>query len=208
MQDGQKGFTLVEVLVALALMAALAVGLTLVVTQVLDARNQLSEVRANGRDGVVSFLTRVDRQLSQLVPRQIHLAGEKVGDGGLEIKPASRELSWVSGGQWALPLEDYSTRLRLWRVRWEEESQTLYLETSGLLDAVEERIWTAADQLHGVMAVDWAFYYPPAWQPDPVAGSLPSGVRLQLTREEGEYQRLTLLPEVRRARPATTGAGQ
>lgn len=115
----QAGFTLIEVMVALAIMAALGVALTLLLSQVLDTREQLGEARAKGPERLVDFLTRADRQLSQLVVRQAHERGQPVNPNPLNLQNNNQELYWVSAGQWVLPLEDYASRLRLWRLSWD-----------------------------------------------------------------------------------------
>lgn len=191
----QTGFTLLEVLVALAIMAALSAALALLVSQVLDARQQLSEVRAKGPEQLVDFLTRTDRQLSQLVIRQAHERGQPVNPSPLTLLNNNQELYWVAAGQWVLPLEDYASRLRLWRLSWDEAQQILALDSSGLLDAADEQVWTQVDQLEGVTAVAFSFYRDQAWQ-NTLAGSFPKGIRLSITWQGEEYQRLVLLPEL------------
>ncbi len=191
----QQGFTLLEVLVALAIMAALSAALTLLVSQVLDAREQLSEVRAKGPERLVDFLTRTDRQLSQLVVRQAHERGQPINPSPLTLLNNNQELYWVAAGQWVLPLQDYSSRLRLWRLSWDEEDKILSLASSGLLDAADEQEWTEVDQLEEVTALDWAFYRDETWQ-NTLAGSFPKGLRLSLTWQGEDYQRWVLLPEL------------
>ena len=191
----QTGFTLLEVLVALAIMAALSAALALLVSQVLDAREQLSEVRAKGPEQLVDFLTRTDRQLSQLVIRQAHERGQAVNPSPLTLLNNNQELYWVAAGQWVLPLEDYASRLRLWRLSWNEAQQILALDSSGWLDAADEQEWTQVDQLEGVTAVAFSFYRDQTWQ-NTLAGSFPKGLRLSLTWQGEEYQRLVLLPEL------------
>ncbi|WP_404419667.1 type II secretion system minor pseudopilin GspJ [Marinospirillum sp.] len=203
----EKGFTLIEVMVALAIMAALAVALTLLVSQVLDARSQLSEARQEGAEKLVDFLTRVDRQLNQLVVRRPHELGQGLGDGSLLLMNDARELYWVSAGQWVLPLQDYSTRLRLWRLQWDDEEEQLTLAASGLLDAAEEHSWTPVDRLQQVTDLNWAFYHQQSWQTTLPGGQLPAAVRLSLTWKGEDYQRLMLLPEAIRITPAGSSGG-
>lgn len=191
----QAGFTLLEVLVALAIMAALSAALALLVSQVLDARQQLSEVRAKGPEQLVDFLTRTDRQLSQLVIRQAHERGQPINPSPLTLLNNNQELYWVSAGQWVLPLQDYGSRLRLWRLSWNEAQQILALDSSGLLDAADEQVWTQVDQLEGVTALAFSFYRDQTWQ-NTLAGSFPKGIRLSLAWQGEEYQRLVLLPEL------------
>ena len=202
----QAGFTLLEVMVALALLATLTVALTLLVTQVLDAQSQLKEIRTGGQEQLVTFFTRVDRSLSQLVIRRPHDQGQPLGDGSLLLANSARELYWVSGGQWVLPLQDYATRLRLWRLRFDPGEETLYLEASGLLDAAQQQEWTPVDRLQAVTGIHWSFYHQQAWQTTLPPGQLPGGVRLTLTRKGEDYQRLILLPEAIRIHPLA-GAG-
>jgi len=191
----QAGFTLLEVLVALAIMAALSAALTLLVSQVLDARSQLSEVRASGPEKLVDFLTRTDRQLSQLVVRQAHERGQAVNPSPLTMQNNNQELYWVAAGQWVLPLEDYASRLRLWRLSWDEEQQLLSLQSSGLLDAADQQEWTLVDELTEVTAINWDYYRDGTWQ-NTLEGSFPKGLRLTLTWRGEDYQRLILLPEL------------
>lgn len=198
----QAGFTLIEVMVALAIMAALGVALTLLLSQVLDTREQLGEARAKGPERLVDFLTRADRQLSQLVVRQAHERGQPVNPNPLNLQNNNQELYWVSAGQWVLPLEDYASRLRLWRLSWDEETQVLFLESSGLLDAADEQQWTLVDELTEVTAINWAFYRDNSWQ-NTLEGSFPKGLRLTITWRGEDYQRLILLPELIFIRSAT-----
>lgn len=198
----QAGFTLIEVMVALAIMAALGVALTLLLSQVLDTREQLGEARAKGPERLVDFLTRTDRQLSQLVVRQAHERGQPVNPNPLNLQNNNQELYWVSAGQWVLPLEDYASRLRLWRLSWDEETQVLFLESSGLLDAADEQQWTLVDELTEVTAINWAFYRDNSWQ-NTLEGSFPKGLRLGVTWRGEDYQRLILLPELIFIRSAT-----
>lgn len=198
----QAGFTLIEVMVALAIMAALGVALTLLLSQVLDTREQLGEARAKGPERLVDFLTRADRQLSQLVVRQAHERGQPVNSNPLNLQNNNQELYWVSAGQWVLPLEDYASRLRLWRLSWDEETQVLFLESSGLLDAADEQQWTLVDELTEVTAINWAFYRDNSWQ-NTLEGSFPKGLRLGITWRGEDYQRLILLPELIFIRSAT-----
>lgn len=191
----QQGFTLLEVLVALAIMAALSAALALLVSQVLDARQQLSEVRAKGPEQLVDFLTRTDRQLSQLVIRQAHERGQPINPSPLTLQNNNQELYWVAAGQWVLPLQDYGSRLRLWRLSWNKEQKTLLLASSGLLDAADEQEWTQVDELEEVTALDFSFYRDNTWQ-NTLAGSFPKGIRLSITWQGEEYQRLVLLPEL------------
>lgn len=198
----EKGFTLIEVMVALAIMASLAVALTLLVSQVLDARSQLNEIRANGPERLVDFLSRTDRQLSQLVVRQAHERGQPLNSSPLTLQNNNQELYWVAAGQWVLPLEDYASRLRLWRLSWDEEEQLLALQSSGLLDAADEQKWTQVDELTEVTGISWAFYRDEAWQ-NTLEGSFPKGLRLTISWRGEDYQRLILLPELIFIRSAT-----
>ncbi|MFK7161250.1 type II secretion system minor pseudopilin GspJ [Marinospirillum sp. MEB164] len=187
----QQGFTLLEVLVALALLATLGVALTFLLTQVIDARDQLAQRRTQGVDQLVSFVQRVDRQLNQAVVRFPHEFG-RPHQQALVVEQDS--LQWVSAGQWVLPLQDYATRLRVWRLRWLAEEQQLRLESHGWLDLADAAPWQLVDQLDGVSEVEWTFFHQGAWQRN-LPEELPRALRLQLTWQEAVYQRPILLPE-------------
>lgn len=194
--SGQQGFTLLEVLVALAIVGAIFVALLLLVSQVLDARSQLATARSQGQDQLVDFLTRTDRQLSQLVARQTHELGQVLNPAPLTLLNNNRELYWVAAGQWVLPLNDYATRLRLWRLVLDTVTQQLRLESSGLLDAADAQVWTLVAQLDQVSELEWSFYRNNAWQ-NTLEGSFPTGLRLALTWQGANYERLILLPELK-----------
>ena len=189
----QNGFTLIEVMVALALMAAIASALTVLISQTLDARNQLVENRTHSAERIVDFLTRVDQQLSQIVPRYAHERGQRLNTQVLHLQNSNQELYWVATGQWALPVGDYYSRLRLWRLVWSRESQRLSLESSGLLDAALEQVWIEVDHLDGVSAISWSFWQQDKWQTS-LTGGLPSGIRLTLTWQDKTWYRSMLLP--------------
>lgn len=201
----QQGFTLLEVMVALAIMAAIAVALTLLVNQVLDARRQLSEVREQSVEQLVGFLGRVDQQLTQLVLRRTHERGQPVNTQGLVLQNNNQELYWVAAGQWVLPTQDYASRLRLWRLQWLPDEQRLTLASTGQLDAAGEHQWTLVDELSEVDSLDWSFYRQGGWQPT-LQGDFPRGVRLQLRWQEQDFERLILLPEVMLIQAAAEGA--
>lgn len=201
----QQGFTLLEVMVALAIMAAIAVALTLLVSQVLDARRQLSEVREQSVEQLVGFLGRVDQQLTQLVLRRTHERGQPVNTQGLVLQNNNQELYWVAAGQWVLPTQDYASRLRLWRLQWLPDEQRLTLASTGQLDAAGEHQWTPVDELSEVDSLDWSFYRQGGWQPT-LQGDFPRGVRLQLRWQEQDFERLILLPEVMLIQAAAEGA--
>lgn len=191
----QAGFTLLEVMVALAIMAAIAIALSLLVSQVLDAREQLHEVRAEGTEQLVDFLTRVDHQLSQLVVRRAHERGQPLNTQVLDLQNNNREFYWVAAGQWVLPLGDYATRLRLWRLNWNPDDEVLLLESSGFLDSAEAQQWTEVDRLTQVTELDWGFWRQGGWQ-NTLSGDFPQGLRLNLTWKGTQWHRVIVLPEV------------
>ncbi|MBE0505861.1 MAG: type II secretion system minor pseudopilin GspJ [Marinospirillum sp.] len=205
MKHRQSGFTLLEVMVALAIMAAIAVALTLLVSQVLDARRQLSEVREQSAEQLVVFLSRVDQQLTQLVVRQPQERGQAIGSSPLMLLNDNQELYWVAAGQWVLPTQDYASRLRLWRLQWHPQQQRLTLASSGLLDAAGEQQWTQVDELTGVTSLNWSYYRQGSWQTT-LGGDFPRGLRLRIVWQDQQYERLVLLPEVMLIQPATPAA--
>lgn len=197
----QQGFTLLEVLLALAILAALGVGLTLTLSQTLDARKQLTLSRQASVENLVGFLNRTDKQLSQLVARQAQENSRPLNRQPLSLLNNNQELYWVAAGNWVLPQGDYSTRLRLWRLSFNKEKKLLNLEASGLLDAGKEQEWTLVDQLEDITQVDFSFYRNKAWQPT-LRGSFPKGIQLSLTWQGQTYTRLILLPEIIQLRSA------
>lgn len=191
----QAGFTLLEVLLALAILASLGVGLTLILSQTLDARKQVVSQRASSVENLTNFLARTDKQLSQLVPRQAQEAGRPLNRQPLTLLNDNRELYWVAAGQWVLPLSDYASRLRLWRLHFDADKQQLRLEASGLLDAGKEQAWTLVDQLEQVTSFNLSFYRNNSWQPT-LRGGFPAGIRLDIRWQNEDYYRIILLPDI------------
>ncbi len=192
----QQGFTLLEILVVLGILAALTLALTLLVTQVLDARRQLQSARSQGPEPLVDFLQRLDRQLSQLVVRRPHERGQPVGNGFWLQRGGESTLIWVAAGQWSLPWGDHVSRLKTWRLDWDAGQETLTLASSGWLDAAGEVDWVVVDQLTEVSQVNWAFWAQGGWQPVWNDPGLPAGLRLELVWQNETYERWILLPEV------------
>lgn len=201
----QRGFTLLEVMVALALMAAIALALTLLVSQTLDARRQLIDNRIHSPERLVDFLTRVDQQLSQITPRYAHERGQRLNTQALHLQNSNKELYWVAAGQWSLPMGDYYSRLRVWRLVWDPEGQSLILASAGLLDAAEAQEWIEVDRLNDVSEVSWSFWRQNKWQTS-IRSGLPRGVRLTLTWQGQSWYRTILLPDavsLEQAKPST-----
>lgn len=194
-KPSNQGFTLLEVLLTLAILALLGLGLTLALSQTLDARQQLTRQRQLSAEQLTHFFSLTNKQLSQLVARQAHEGGRLLNRQPLTLLNNNQELYWVAAGNWVLPLGDYATRLRLWRLIFNQEKKLLSLEASGLLDAGKEQEWTLVAQLEEVQDLSFSFYRNQAWQPT-LRGSFPKGMRLNLKWQGEDYHRLILLPEV------------
>lgn len=202
----EQGFTLLEVLITLAILASLAVALMFLISQVLTAREHLASARQEGPEQLVDFLTRVDRQLAQLVVRQAFERGRVLNPTPLSLQNNNQELYWVASGQWVLPLNDYASRLRLWRLKWQPEEQLLILEASGVLDAATEQEWTQVASLEQVSALNFSFYRNKNWDTT-LRGGFPKGIRLELTWQKQTYERLILLPEIMQINAPNTRRG-
>lgn len=202
-----QGFTLLEVLLALAILAALGVGLTLTLSQTLDARKQVTVSRQESIERLTDFLNRADKQLSQLVARQAQETARPLNRQPLTLQNNNQELYWVAAGNWVLPLSDYATRLRLWRLNFDKDKKLLSIEASGLLDAGKEQEWTLVDQLEEVSELSFSFYRNKAWQPT-LRGSFPKGIQINLTWQGEDYHRLVLLPEIIQLRSANPRQAQ
>ncbi|MFP3978511.1 MULTISPECIES: type II secretion system minor pseudopilin GspJ [Marinobacter] len=203
---GQRGFTLLEVMVAISITAVIGIGVWQVLNNVIASRDRVDEL-AESFDGLQRAMLLMERDITQIVNRS---ARDIYGD----FKPAltSREDDFslmLTRQGWRNPLG--IRRSSLQRVGWEYTGSEL-----------RRRYWPTVDQgqednsqdlmlLDGVTAFDLRFMndqnsWQPEWPPEQAMASLSPGTRpeiafplaIEITLEHerfGEIVRTFVLPD-------------
>ncbi|MFC0268767.1 prepilin-type N-terminal cleavage/methylation domain-containing protein [Kushneria aurantia] len=172
----QSGFTLLEVMIAIALTALVGLGVAQLVNQLVTARERFATPPPLDAD--VDFSRLVERRLEALVVRPVREQGLLQFNAPLAWRVSPPRLDWVSRGSAALPIGDYYTRLRRQRLEWDSDSQRLTLYSAGLLDAAGAPQWQRVAVLEGVERLDVAFYAGGRWHETPPPDGHSRGVRL------------------------------
>lgn len=191
------GFTLVELLVALAVFAAMAAIAQAALTAVVQARAAL-DLRGAAVDATARALAMIERDLRAVMARPVRadlgarLPALLAGEGGLELSTLGRG---GAGDASTARLERIAYRLgegRLERLRWPapDRADGTRPERAPLLDGVVALRWR-------FLAFDgrWHPRWPPAGAGQPLS-ALPRAAELILEHERlGRLQRLVELPE-------------
>lgn len=192
-----RGFTLVELLVALAVFAAMAAIAQAALTAVVSTRAAL-DLRGKAVDATARTLAMIERDLRAVVARPVRadlgarLPALVAGEGGLELSTLGRG---GAGDASAARLERVGYQLgqgRLERLRWPapDRADGTRPDRAPLLDGVVALRWR-------FLAFDgrWHARWPPAGAGEAVS-ALPRAAELTLEHERlGRLQRLVELPE-------------
>lgn len=198
-----RGFTLLEVLVAVALSALLAVLAYSALTSAFSAAEQVESARLR-LDEVDSALQLLERDLSQLVAKPVATPvgweGEVVGDGSPEVEPFVRftRLGWrnpLNRPRSDLQRVEYRfSEGALWRWHWPNLSDTTLEEPYRLelFNGIEEMQLRFLDRDSGGSNSDLGGSWRDVWDRQ---GKLPEAVEITLQLEDmGEIRRLLPLP--------------
>lgn len=191
--DCQRGFTLLEVVIAIALTALIGLGVASLVQQLVNARERFetpSPLKAE-----IEFARLVERRLEALVVRPVHEQGLLQFNQALDYRPDLQRLEWVSQSSAPLPMGDFYTRLRRQRLEWLPEPGRLTLSSTGLLDAAGTPQWQQVAALEGIDALALDFYHDGRWQAATPPEGESQGVRLTWQGAAGEITLMTQLPE-------------
>lgn len=189
----QQGFTLLEVVIAIALTALVGIAVAALINQLVDSRDQLA--RANPHLSDTRFMRLLSRRLEGLTPRALHAQGQAQLNQLIDYEPSVQRLSWVSADDWPLPVSDHYTRLRRQQLHWLERQKRLVLSSNGLLDAVNPLKWQPVAQLEDVTHLNITFYDGTRWRPAPSPTT--QGIRLNWTRAGQDQVLLVRLPDTR-----------
>ncbi|KAA0019906.1 prepilin-type N-terminal cleavage/methylation domain-containing protein [Salinicola corii] len=190
----QTGFTLLEVVIAIALTALVGLGVAALVNNLTTARTRLAEPTLLYSD--VRWIRLVERRLETLVARPLHEHGQPLLNARLEYSPDSHSLEWVSLADTPLPIGDHYTRLRRMRLQWNPDTQRMTLASTGLLDAAGVPEWQLIARLDDVTQIEWAFFDGSRWNAAPEANAPTLGVRLTWRHDQRPLTLIVQLPEV------------
>jgi general secretion pathway protein J len=203
---GQRGFTLLEVLVAITITAVIGIGVWQVLSGVILSRDRVDEL-AEQFDGLQRAMLLLERDITQIINRPVR---DIYGD----FKPAltSREDDFallVTRQGWRNPLG--IRRSSLQRVGWEYTGSELRRRYWPTLDQGQEDNSQDLLLLEGVTAFDLRFLneqnsWVPEWPSDDAMASLtpgsrpdisfPLGIEITLEHERfGELVRTFVLPD-------------
>lgn len=190
----QNGFTLLEVVIAIALTALVGLGVAALVNNLATARARFAEPTPLYSD--VRWIRLVERRLETLVARPLHEHGQPLLNPRLAYSPDAHLLEWVSLADTPLPIGDHYTRLRRMRLQWNPDSRQLTLASTGLLDAADAPRWQLVARLDDVTQVEWAFFDGSRWNAAPKEDGTTRGVRLSWQHDGQPLTLVVVLPEV------------
>lgn len=189
----QCGFTLLEVIVAIALTALIALTVAALVNGLVTTRERLGEAPQLRRD--TRFLQLLERRLEALTVRPLHVQGQPLLNAPLDYRPDTQTLEWVALGDWPLPVGDHFTRLRRQRLVWDSDDRRLWLESTGLLDAAGTPQWQTSATLDAVERVEFEFHDGARWSAAPPDSGPTRGLRIRWQRDGAKFQTSVLLPQ-------------
>ena len=221
-QDRQRGFTLLEILVAISIFALISAMAYSGLANVLRANEHIEKERAAWRELGLLYL-RMEEDISQIRPRTIYDA-YGVTRAALEARPANSrplddpDIAFTRGGIFLPKLDTTGTpqtstqikrpvRVDLQRVAYRLNERVLSRWTWSELDQAPQSRPQETVVLKDVMEFQLRYYVPKAGWVDnwPMPGAnglapnltdLPSGVEVRLVlKDRGEFKRLFLIHE-------------
>ncbi|MBA1259575.1 prepilin-type N-terminal cleavage/methylation domain-containing protein [Pseudomonas oryzihabitans] len=190
----QAGMTLIEVLLAIALTALLAVLLGSLVNLWLDARGRLA-ARESTNARVLDLCGLLERRLGGLVLRPLQEHRLPLHNALLDWRPAEHRLDWVALDSLPLSAGQGAGRLRRQRLEWDAAQERLRLWRSAELDAVEAPVWQPVFDQPGVERLQLEFHGGGRWLAYPPPAEPTNGVRLTFTLQGAGYVCTFALPQ-------------
>lgn len=204
--NGQQGFTLLEVMIAISITAVIGIGVWQVLNSVIASRDRVDEL-AESFDGLQRAMLLMERDITQIVNRS---ARDIYGDFKPALTSREDDFSLVLTRQgWRNPLG--IRRSSLQRVGWEYTGSELRRRYWPMVDQGQEDNSHDLMLLDGVTAFDLRFMndqnsWEPEWPPDEAMAALSPGSRpeisfplaIEITLEHerfGEIVRTFVLPD-------------
>ncbi|UTW07394.1 type II secretion system minor pseudopilin GspJ [Pseudomonas benzenivorans] len=210
-----RGFTLLELLIAIAIFALLGLGTYRMLDSVLRTDSATRAHEQQLRE-LVRAMAAFERDVLQVVARPVRdpfgdarpaLLGEEVGGAAVELSRAG----------WRNPLG--RVRAGVQRVRWQLSGEQWQRRYWNVLDQAQDSQPQVQQALHGVMRLQLRYqdglgawhdsWPPPGGRGDEALVVLPQALELVLEhRRYGELRRLLRLPEVPPQQQAPAAGGE
>jgi general secretion pathway protein J len=198
----QAGFTLLEVMLAVALFALVAVGAITAMNQAVDSQQILFE-NEERLTQLQKALFRIERDLLQAAPRPIvdpfgaHLPAFQAPDGGKDGYPVYMEFTRSGWDDLTGRMPRSNMQRVAYRLNEDKLEKLVWLQLDRAADAEPQ----AREILNGIKSIELRFWaggedkdWPEAWPIDPLAEydtSLPYVVEMVLDTEDmGKIRRL------------------
>lgn len=205
-QHHQRGFTLMEVLIAVTITAVIGLGVWQVISGVVTSRDRVNEL-AEAFDGLQTTMLLLERDITQIVNRP---ARDIYGDYKASVTSREEDFSLILTRQgWRNPLG--TRRSGLQRVAWEYTGDELRRRYWPMVDQGQEDDSRDVVVLENVLAFEVRFLneqrsWRPEWPTDEVMAGLnpgsrpevplPVGIEITLEHERfGELVRTFVLPD-------------
>ncbi len=149
----QRGFTLLELLIAIAIFALLALATYRMFDSVMQT-DQATRVQEQRMRELVRAMGALERDLTQAVERPVR---DELGDnrGAFLSEGENDQIVEFTRGGWRNPLGQ--ARSRLQRVRWSLSGETLERRYWLVLDRAQDSKPRVQQVLDGVTALSWRF---------------------------------------------------
>ena len=195
MTTRQRGLTLIELLVALALTAVVGVVLAALVNGWLKVRERLTE--PGNEPVVLEFCMALERRFDGLVLRQLYENRLPLPLTWLDWRPDANRLAWVALSGWSGTAGQSGTQRQ--QLTFNSGERRLSVWTSSDLYAPGEPAWERREGLDAVDKLHVSFYQGTRWLafPSTVAVQPNRGVRLEFERHGAPYVCTFTLPDTR-----------
>lgn len=192
MRAAQRGLTLIELLVAMALTAVIGVLLAALVNGWVKVRERLDD--PGGEPRVLEFCLALERRFDALVLRQLYEQRLPLALAWLDWQPALGQLQWAALAAWP-PAQ--ASRLERQRLVFDARQKRLNLFTSADLYAAAKPHWVLKASLTDVDRAVFSFYQGTRWLafPSNAAAQPNRGVRIEFEHHGAPYVCTFALPD-------------
>lgn len=196
MRAKERGFTLLEAMVALTLVASLGIASAMMLNHSLSTEEKI-EHRSNQLKQLQLALWLTRQDIEQMISR---VGRDSLGDFRRSTLSQQDDiaLEFFRAGRRILIEKPHSSSVQ--RVRYRVEGSKLIRETSNILDPVEQSSWRQQELLPDLKTISFKFFVNGRWYTNWPANSnyqslLPSAIEISLSTERyDKISQIVLLP--------------